>query len=453
LAQYPLNPNTPSHRYEDPHAGPTGNSVSLPGDWPNDWSFWQFTEKGLVNGVEIDGRPASVDINYYNGSSTALANALKQVPFPSRPIGNPTSDLNSEIIVQPLTGQPGPINSLSYSESGKWLASASADGKLILWNMEQKSDPIILQQGGIVIHSVSISPDEHWLATGNGDGTVQIWNLETRKLRATLNGIPNRVLSVAFDRDSKLIAASGCAEMAEGECKLGQITIWRVADLQESNLTGHSDAINSIAFSPDNNLLASGSEDGTIIFWKTADWTKSDPIRDRPSGVLNLTFSHNGKWLASAGMDGTVSIWDVSSRQRGEPFKGHTLPVFGLAFNKDDSLLASGSWDKTITIWDVKARQQVGDPLRGHTDYIYSLAFSPDGKTLVSGSWDNTILLWDLDLQSWIKKACQVAGRNFTRAEWQQYFPGTTYPTKQEEATCPEWPLETEIKVIPTATP
>lgn len=454
LAQYPPNPNTPSHRYEDPHAGPTGYSVKLPGDWPNDWSFWQFTEKGLVKGVEIDGRPTPIDISYYNGSSTNLASALKQVPFPSRPIGNPTLDLNSEIIAEPLTGQPGPINSLSYSENGKWLASASADGKLILWDMEKKSDPIILQQGGIVIHSVSISPDEHWLATGNGDGTVQLWNLETRKLRATLNGIPNRVLSVAFDKNSKLIAASGCAEYSEGQCKFGQITIWKVADLKASNLIGHSDAINSLAFSPDNKLLASGSEDGTIIFWKTADWTKSDPVRDRPSGVLTLTFSHNGKWLASAGMDGTVSIWDVSKLPlSATSFKGHTLPVFALAFNKDDSLLASGSWDKTIIIWDVKSHQQVGNPLRGHSDYISSLAFSPDGKTLVSGGWDNTIVLWNLDLQSWIKKACQIAGRNFTRAEWQQYFPGTTYPSKQEDATCPEWPLEPEIKVTPTATP
>jgi WD40 repeat protein len=149
-------------------------------------------------------------------------------------------------------------------------------------------------------------------------------------------------------------------------------------------------------------------------------------------------------------MDGSVSIWDVSKRQlSGDPFRGHTRPVFGLSFNEDDSFLASGSWDKTIVLWNVESRQQVGNPLRGHTDHVYSLAFSPDGKTLASGSWDNTILLWNMDMQSWIEKACAMAGRNFTRAEWGQYLSNKTYPTNEQETTCKQWLLEPQPTAVP----
>jgi hypothetical protein len=83
-----------------------------------------------------------------------------------------------------------------------------------------------------------------------------------------------------------------------------------------------------------------------------------------------------------------------------------------------------------------------------------SLAFSPDGKRIASqpfdiSTWNRSVQIWNMDIQDIKFKACQQAGRNFTSAEWNQYFSGEPYPVRQEDATCPQWRLEP----VPTTTP
>jgi len=77
--------------------------------------------------------------------------------------------------------------------------------------------------------------------------------------------------------------------------------------------------------------------------------------------------------------------------------------------------------------------------LRGHKHYIYAVAISPDNHWLVTGSLDSTARLWNLRLDELVDLACRTAGRNLTRAEWAQYFPGQEY-----RRTCEQWPLEGE---------
>jgi WD40 repeat protein len=115
-----------------------------------------------------------------------------------------------------------------------------------------------------------------------------------------------------------------------------------------------------------------------------------------------------------------------------------------VAFSQDGKTLASGG-SFEVVLWDVASGLRIGE-FAGHKWYVPSVAFSPDGKTLASGSADTTIILWDLDVESWKARACYIANRNLTRAEWVQYINSdpSTY-----RATCNKLPLEP----APTPTP
>jgi len=168
-----------------------------------------------------------------------------------------------------------------------------------------------------------------------------------------------------------------------------------------------AEAKNSTDSQPDLALILTAEAAQTASTWQTRDALlialQSEPglrafLTGHSDVVSSVAFSPDGKTLASASEDETIRFWDVASRQpRGTPLRGHTDAVTSAAFSPDGKTLASASADKTIRLWDVMSRQPLGPPLTGHTDIVENLAFSPDGKTLSSASADKTIRLWDVE--------------------------------------------------------
>ncbi|MEH1966025.1 WD40 repeat domain-containing protein [Nostoc sp.] len=165
--------------------------------------------------------------------------------------------------------------------------------------------------------------------------------------------------------------------------------------IEVNTLEGHSDEVNSVAYSPNGQQLASASTDKTIKIWDASSGQLLKTLTGHSNRVINVAYSPNGQQLASASTDKTIKIWDASSGKLLKTLIGHSDEVNSVAYSPNGQQLVSASADKTIKIWNVSSGKLL-KTLTGHNKEVNSVTYSPNGQQLASASGDKTIKIWDV---------------------------------------------------------
>ena len=159
-------------------------------------------------------------------------------------------------------------------------------------------------------------------------------------------------------------------------------------------LTGHTDSVVWVTFSPDGTRMATASRDDTARIWDAVTGALVRTLTGHTHFVTGVAFSPDSTLLATASYDKTVRIWDAATGAVARTLTGHTDIVWGVTFSPDGTHLATASSDKTAKIWDTDTGT-LTRTLTGHTDTVTGVTFSPDGTHLATASSDKTAKIWD----------------------------------------------------------
>jgi WD40 repeat protein/serine/threonine protein kinase len=226
--------------------------------------------------------------------------------------------------------------------------------------------------------------------TGGKDGMLRFFDTATGKQVALTQAHDGNINALAFAADGTTLVSGGDD---------GYLRVWDTSLMREHGDVGlvvkqkaHDSDLLCLAIAVDGKLLASGSADHKVRFWEFNNLEPAGELTGHTDWVRSLDFSPDGKMLVSASDDATIRRWDPETQKEVDQFIGHDKYVLSIKHHPTEPLLVSGGTDRTIRFWDLttgKERQQLS-VLNG---WVRSLRFSEDGNRIAVAGEDPRVML------------------------------------------------------------
>jgi WD40 repeat protein len=296
------------------------------------------------------------------------------------------------------------VASVAFSPDGLLLVSGSGfdDNVIEIWDIPSGKNRATISGHDRFVHDVVFSPDGKRIASASRDKTVKLWDVGTARCLMTFDGHTDEVYSVAFSGDGTTLASGSWDhtvriwDVATGQVK--HVLTWQTqygklpAGLERAS--DFVDHVNFVAFSPAGTIVAAACGDAAVRLWRTGDGANVATLSGHTWCVDSVAYAPDGNRLAS-GSSGVIKIWDPSTGQAVATLEAHDDRVASLAFSPDGTRLVSGSWDRTVKLWDVATGKNLTS-VTGDRKHVYTVAVKNDGTSVASGGFHGEIKLWDV---------------------------------------------------------
>jgi len=288
----------------------------------------------------------------------------------------------------------GQMCTCCFSSDSQSIASVNNGSSVVnIWNVTT-GELLHSLDAEEAVMTVLFSPTQDTILTASEYGELRLWRGKTGERLLTIEDAHH---ICCFSPDGGIVLT------ADDNDEDSELKFWDAIDGRLlGTFEGHKGDIECCAFSPDGNMVISGSDDTTLKLWDSKTGKCKRTLRSHSGPVKFCAFSPNGKYALSSSEDNTVKIWDGKSgrlhRTLGveivvtDETENAFVPL--CAFSPDSLSVLTTTEDGEIKIWDSKTGE-LQNILEGHTDTINHVQFSPDGNVIASASSDCTLRMWE----------------------------------------------------------
>jgi WD40 repeat protein len=297
---------------------------------------------------------------------------------------------------QILTGHHGlfaAIKTIAISPHLAIVATGSEDTTIRLWDLDTGTDIGSLTGHQKSVDTIAFHPHRSGLLfSGDRAGKIKLWQVDPIAESLSIETQQSKVNALAISPDGKLLISGGSDRT---------IKIWYL-NLNEDRsidclvtLKAHHLAVNGIAFNPSVGevIFASVSSDRRVMLWGMDSKLPLTILTAHTQAVKTLAFSPDGKFLATAGDDGLILIWDIDTCKLAQTLSAHRWTISALSFFADGNTLISASWDGTLKFWQIDSGQEI-DCLFTHTEEVLAIDICERRQCIVTASRDRTAKIW-----------------------------------------------------------
>ena len=272
-------------------------------------------------------------------------------------------------------------NAIAWHPQEDLLASAGQDARTALWHPDSDTPLAVLDCGTAWVEHLAWSPSGRYLATACGR-SLRLWSSEGGLVQ-TFEEQSNTIAGIDWRFDSAELV-SAC---------YGRVVFWAPQQSSPKRILEWKGSMLSVAWSPDGRYLCHGNQDSTVHFWVVATG-KELQMSGYPLKVAQICWDRSSKYLATAGSP-EITVWDCSGKgpagRRPQTLKHHRLPIRAIRYQKDGPRLASGCAEGKVALWKPSKRSEpsftadLGSPI---TDVAWSLgngrlaAATEDGRVV-----------------------------------------------------------------------